>query len=73
MKHMQHQMKHTFEKHENIRSSMPLSDEKIWASKQRLQMWARAFTNRQAAWPALQLANPVGQSSNAGGSWAQTT
>jgi hypothetical protein len=42
MKHMQHRMKHTFETHENIRSSMPWSDGKIWASKRRLQMWARA-------------------------------
>ena len=31
-----------------------------------MQMWARApLVNRQTVWAALQLANPVGQSSNA--------
>jgi hypothetical protein len=77
-------MKHTSETHENIRSSMPWSDGKIWvntqlptinrhgSSKRHMQIWARApLTNRKAAWPALQLANLVGQNSNATGSMRQ--
>jgi len=37
-----------------------------------MQMWARApLTNRQVAWSALQLANPVSQSSNAAGNMRQ--
>jgi hypothetical protein len=63
---------------------MPWSDEKFWtstqlptvnrhrSSKQRMQMWTSApLTDRQAPWPALQLANPVDQSSNTASSMRQ--
>ena len=78
MKHMQHQMEHTSETHENIRSSMPWSDEKIWASTQLptvnrhgsskwcMQMWAHAsLTNSQAPWPALQVPRLLSRSAKA--------
>jgi len=45
---------------------------RLESSKRRMQMLARArLTNRQAAYPALQLAKLVDQSSNAAGSMGQ--